>query len=223
MSIEDWRRQIAAYHGWVTFIDHEIGRLLDGLAEHGLREETVVVFSSDHGAFLTRHKMHDKGPAMYEDIYNVPFLVSGIDGLDATEDAFVSLLDVAPTFCDLAGADIPDTYDGRSLLDLAEGTTDWREHARGEFHGHQFAYQQRMIREDRYKLVLNAFDTNEFYDLRQDPSELDNRIGDSTYGSTVERLYDRLMAELRAEDDPFVTGPTRKLSKTRDIELEEYE
>ena len=149
--------------------------------------------------------------------------MNGIDGLATVEDAFVSLLDIAPTFCELAGADIPDTYDGRSLLELADGTADWREHARGEFHGHQFAYQQRMIREDRYKLVLNAFDTNEFYDLRQDPSELDNRIGDSTYGSTVERLYDRLMAELRAEDDPFVTGPTRKLSKTRDIELEEYE
>jgi len=205
LSIQDWRRQIAAYHGWVTFIDNEVGRLLDGLAEHGVREDTVVVFASDHGAFLTRHKMHDKGPAMYEDIYNVPFL------------------DIAPTFCDLAESAIPDAYDGRSLLELTGGSTDWREYARGEFHGHQFAYQQRMIRGDRYKLVLNAFDTNEFYDLQEDPHELDNRIGDPEYGAAIERLYDRLMTDLRAENDPFVTGPTRKLSVTSHVGLDDYE
>jgi len=223
LSIEDWRRQIAAYHGWVTFIDHQVGRLLDALDKRGVREDTIIVYTSDHGAFLTRHKMHDKGPAMYEDIYNIPFLVSGLDGFDDTEDRFVSLLDLAPTFCDAAGVDILETYDGLSLISLGDEGGQWRDHVRAEFHGHQFAYEQRMIREERYKLVLNAYDTDEFYDLQSDPNELDNRIGDPEYGADAKRIYQRLMAELRAEDDPFVTGPDRKVSKISDVGFEPYQ
>jgi arylsulfatase A-like enzyme len=222
LAIDDWRRQIAAYHGWVWFIDHEIGRLLDALEDAGIRENTVVVFTSDHGAFLTRHKMHDKGPAMYEDIYNVPFILNGIKGIDENEDAFVSLLDLAPTFCELAGSDVPETYDGRSLLTLSERTGDWRDHVRAEFHGHQFAYEQRMIRDDRYKLVLNAFDTNEFYDLHRDPNELHNQIGNPEYGATSNRLYNQLVDDLRAEGDPFAGESERKISKISDVGFDEH-
>lgn len=63
IPIEGWRQMIAAYHGWVTFIDEQVGRILDTFEELGVDDSTAVVFSTDHGAFLTRHKMHDKGPA----------------------------------------------------------------------------------------------------------------------------------------------------------------
>jgi arylsulfatase A-like enzyme len=136
IPLEDWRRIIAAYMGYVTFID-EVGRLLDALEELGAADDTLVVFSSDHGGFVTGHKMHDKGPAMYEDIYNVPFIVNG-PGFDGeAEDAFVSLLDLAPTFCEAAGVEIPDAYVGRSLFDLFRDDTDWREDVVAEFHGHK--------------------------------------------------------------------------------------
>jgi arylsulfatase A-like enzyme len=221
VPIEDWRRMIAAYHGWVTFIDHEVGRLLDVLDERGLAGDTAVVFTSDHGAFLTRHKMHDKGPAMYEDIYNVPFLTRGLgeDG-GRVEERFVSLLDLAPTFVDLAGGDVPDEYDGRSLLSI-DG--EWRDRITAEFHGHQFAYEQRMIRDDRHKLVLNEYDTAELYDLERDPNELDNRVGDPEYGEVAARLYDELMARLEAAGDSFVDGPIRKMSRASDVGIEGFE
>lgn len=225
LSIDDLRRYIAAYHGWVTFIDDQVGLLLDRLEEHGVAEDTLVVFTSDHGSFLTAHKMHDKGPAMYEDIYNVPLIASGLGESDPVEDRFVSLLDLAPTFLDIAGTPVPSTYDGRSLCELyadSPNAEDWREYITAEFHGHFFEYEQRMIRKGSYKLVLNQFDTPEFYDLSIDPNELNNRIDDPPYGSVIEELSHDLINHLAADDDPFVQLPRTKLSKTRAADLPSY-
>jgi len=225
IPIEDWRRMIAAYHGWVSFIDDQVGRILDALEEAGVDDSTAVVFSTDHGAFLTRHKMHDKGPAMYEDIYNIPFIAAGL-GLEDVEDRFVSLLDLPPTFLELAGVEVPGEYDGRSLLDLRGA--DWRESITAEFHGQFYSYEQRMIRTDRYKLVVNAFDTNEFYDLREDPNELTNEIGNPEYGAESAALYRELRERLDARGDDFFEGDwdpgeTWKISSTPAVGLDQYD
>lgn len=94
--------------------------------------------------------MNDKGPAVYEDIYNILFISYGLDAPDA-EDRFVSLLDLAPTFLKTAGVVIPSEYDGRSLFDLYRDEESGRDAVRAEFHGHQYPYEQRMIRDGRYK------------------------------------------------------------------------
>ncbi|MFB6147116.1 MAG: sulfatase-like hydrolase/transferase [Halobacteriaceae archaeon] len=223
LPVEAWRRLIAAYHGWVTFIDDQVGRILDALADRGVTDSTAVVFTSDHGAFLTRHKLHDKGPAMYEDVYRVPLLAAGL-GLDESDDRFVSLLDLPPTVLDLAGVDIPSAYDGQSLLDAG----DWRRAITGEFHGHFFGYEQRMLRTDRYKLVVNAYDTDECYDLEADPDELTNLVGDPAHGAEVAALYDELRDRLAARGDDFFAGPTGpgerwKLSTTTSAGLDPYD
>jgi arylsulfatase A-like enzyme len=217
IPIEDWYRIIAAYMGYVTFIDDEVGRLLDELDAQGVAEETAVLFTSDHGAFLTAHKLHDKGQAMYEDIYNVPFLARNLGFEDDVVEAFVSLLDLAPTFCDLAGAEIPEAYAGRSLLELAEGAEDWRPDIHAEFHGHQFPHEQRMLRTERYKFVLNQNDTAELYDLEEDPHEVDNVIGDPAYGEVSARCYDRLLQRLEAAGDELFADYDSKLTGTIDL------
>lgn len=226
IPIEDWRKMIAAYHGWVTFIDDQVGRILDSLEELGVDDSTAVVFSTDHGAFLTRHKMHDKGPAMYEDIYNIPFIAAGL-GLNDVENHFVSLLDLPPTFLDLADIEIPQEYDGRSLLDL-RSAADWRESITAEFHGHLYSYKQRMIRNDRYKLVINAYDTNEFYDMQDDPNELSNEIGNPEYGAEATALYRELREKLDSYEDGFFNGNNDpgenwKISNTTAAGLDTYE
>jgi arylsulfatase A-like enzyme len=214
LAIEDWHRYIAAYWGFVTLIDEQVGRVLAALDRLGVREETAVVFTSDHGAFLTAHKLHDKGPAMYEDIYNVPFVAEGLDVTGAREE-FVSLLDLAPTVLDLADTEIPDTYDGRSLLDLP--ADDWRPDVTAEFHGHFFPIEQRMLRTERYKLVYNERDRWELYDLHRDPNELDNRIGDPEYGDVAARLYDRLAERLAARGDDVLDAGQTKLTSVGDV------
>jgi len=218
LDTDDWRRIIAAYHGWVTFIDEQVGRLLDTLRELDLLETTAIVYTADHGGFVTSHKSHDKGPAMYEDIYNVPLIASGLasqgesGGLD---ERFVSLLDLPPTFLDIAGVETPDRYAGRSLFELNQ--EDWREAITAEFHGHKFAYEQRMIRTDQYKLVLNEADTAELYDLEADPHELTNRIGDPEYGSVAKELYERLAERLRNEGDRLPRRTRTKLSRVGSV------
>jgi arylsulfatase A-like enzyme len=225
LPIAAWREIVAAYHGWVTFIDHELGRLVDALDRLGVADETAVVFASDHGAFLTAHAMHDKGPAMYEDIYRVPLIATGIGGDGTGDDRLVSLLDVAPTVCDWAGVPVPDAYAGRSLVrEAGDGRSPaWRDAVRAEFHGHKFAYEQRMLVTDRYKLVLNAYDVPELYDLDSDPHELDNLIDDPEYGDVAARLHDRLLSDLRADGDPFVDGHPMMLTNASDVGIDGFD
>ena len=75
MPLETSRKLIAVYWGYVALIDREIGRVMDALQHLGLVEETAVFFTCDHGEFTGSHRLHDKGPAMYEDIYRTPGLV----------------------------------------------------------------------------------------------------------------------------------------------------
>ena len=164
------------------------------------------MFTADHGEFTGSHRLHDKGPAMYDDIYRVP-LIARVPGLPAgrTEARFASFLDVTPTILDLAGLPVPDYMDGRSLLPLIRGDepVPWREEIFAEFHGHHFPYPQRMIRTRRYKLVINPADINELYDLEADPDELQNRYEHAELRGVRHELMTRLYDELRGRGDNF--------------------
>jgi arylsulfatase A-like enzyme len=150
--------------------------------------------------------MQDKGPAMYDDTYHIPLLASMPGGLAGTsDDHMVSLIDLPPTFLDLAGAPVPDYFDGRSLVPLLQGehVADWREYIIAEFHGHHFPYPQRMIRTHTHKLVVNPPDIDELYDLVADPNELANQIDNPAYADVKRELFVALYRELRASGDNF--------------------
>ena len=114
---EQIRRCRAAYYGLVTHLDERIGRLLDALQEGGLREDTVVVYTSDHGEFIGEHGLWWKND-FYEHSSRVPLLVSwpGRFAAGARFEGAVSLLDLTRTLVDLAGAPDPGDLDGDSLL-----------------------------------------------------------------------------------------------------------
>lgn len=201
LSVAQWRKIVAIYQGYVTFIDDQVGRILDTLERHGVADNTAVLFTTDHGSFVTSHKNLDKGPLMYEDIYNVPMIARGL-GVDDVSDEFVSLLDLAPTFLDAAGIETPAVYEGRSLFDLGDDTDDWRNYVTAEFHGLNYPYEQRMLRTERYKLILNAGDVNELYDLVEDPHELTNHASNSEYSDVSAELRRILVDILNTRDDP---------------------
>jgi arylsulfatase A-like enzyme len=146
---------------------------------------------------------------MYEDIYRIPGLVSVPGGSPQARGELVSLIDLPATLLDIAG--IPDalTTDGRSLLPLVLGETPgWRSEIVAEFHGHHFAYAQRMIRDERYKLVVNPESIDELYDLALDPDELRNVHDVPTYRAIREELCARLYRELVARGDPAYSWMT---------------
>lgn len=205
MPIETSRKLIAVYHGYVALIDAQIARILEALERLGLTDTTAVFFSCDHGEFTGSHRLHDKGPAMYEDIYRtagilrVPGQAPGI-----VRDEFVSLMDCTATILELAGLDASPAVDSRSLLPLT--TSDevaWQPDIVCEFHGHHFPYPQRMLREDRYKLVVNPDSVNELYDLELDPDELLNVYTHPEMEPIRARMLARLYRLLRERGDKF--------------------
>ncbi|MDO5060071.1 MAG: sulfatase-like hydrolase/transferase [Actinomycetaceae bacterium] len=203
-SNDEWKKLIAIYWGYVAMIDHEIGLVRAELERLGLADETAVFFTADHGEFTGAHRMNDKGPAMYEDIYNIPMLVH-IPGIShhGSNDAFVSLLDVPATIMDLAGLDASKVEDGRSLVDLTRGkeVPDWREDIILEFHGHHFPLQQRGLRTRDFKLVINPESVNELYDLRHDPYEMNNVYDAPAYHEIRTELSKNLHRQLVERGD----------------------
>ncbi|WP_320781778.1 sulfatase-like hydrolase/transferase [Streptomyces sp. CRN 30] len=204
MPIEVTRKLIAVYWGYVTLIDEQIGRILTRLDELGLTDDTSVFFTADHGEFTGAHRLHDKGPAMYEDIYRIPGIVRVPGQQPRVRDEFVSLTDCTATVLELAGADPSPATDSRSLLSLVRGEEpEWPKELLAEFHGHHFPYPQRMLREERYKLVVNPESVNELYDLDADPHELSNRYTHPEFEAVRRRMMRRLYDLLRERGDNF--------------------
>jgi len=205
-SWETWQRVIAAYWGYVTLIDQQIGRILQTLDDCGLADTTTVIFSADHGGFVGNHRLADKGPAMYDDVYRIPMIVrhpsSNAGGV--VSDSFVTLMDIMPTVLDIADVDSPDTLDATSYLPvLDDSDAGNHDSVFAEFHGHHFPYPQRMIRTKDFKLVVNPPDVNELYDLCVDPHELNNLYEHPAYEDVKVRLMTRLYRRLHDLGDNF--------------------
>ncbi len=220
---DQWRKLIAVYWGYVALIDYEIGRVLAVLEELGLATSTAVFFTADHGEFTGSHRLNDKGPAMYDDIYRVPCIVALPDEGPRVRDEFVTLPDLTAAILDWAGVDTMIAVDGRSVLPLVRGdeVPDWRSDLVAEFHGHHFHYQQRMLRTRTHKLVVSPESINELYDLDADPDELVNtyqvplmdgvrrQMCRRLYAALVERgdlVFARWMAATIDMDVPVVGG-----------------
>ncbi|MGC7096084.1 sulfatase-like hydrolase/transferase [Amycolatopsis lurida] len=202
MPLELTRKLIAVYWGYVSLIDEQIGRILSTMDSLGLSDDTAVLFTADHGEFTGAHRLHDKGPAMYEDIYRIPGIVRVPGAEPRVSTEFATLTDCTATILELAGCDTAPAVDSRSLLPLVRGEpVSWREELVAEFHGHHFPYPQRMIRDERYKLVVNPESVNELYDLAEDPHELRNRYPELP--EVRRRLLRRLYHLLRERGDNF--------------------
>ncbi len=201
-----WREAMAKYFGFVTFIDDQIGRILDALDERGL--EPAVFHTADHGDFTGSHRQFNKGPMMYEDTYHVPLVVRwpGVVDPGTVREEFVRLHDLMPTFLELGDVEPPDGIDARSLLPLLRGETpaNWPETVFAEYHGDEFGlYSQRMVRDDRYKYVYNTPDVDELYDLERDPHELHNLVDHPAYEEPRRRLRNELARWMDETDDPI--------------------
>ncbi len=205
LTTEQSRKVLAVSRGYVALLDYEMGRVLDALVDLGLTDDTAVFFTSDHGEFTGAHRLHDKGPAMYDDIYRTCGLLRVPGGpAGVVRDEFVSLIDCTATILDLAGLDPAPAVDSRSLLPLT-GTqaVAWDDAIVGEFHGHHFPYVQRMLRTATHKLVVNPESVNELYDLVRDPDELSNTYALPEYREVRDAMLADLYRRLVERGDNF--------------------
>ena len=208
------REAMALTCGMIAMIDDAVGALLAILAETGLRENTVVVFTSDHGDYLGDFGLMLKGPMLTRGVTRVPFLWS-----DPAEnfggkasDALCSTVDIAPTILARAGLSPYNGMQGREFLSVARGDAPAREEALIEFEdnavkmGFEKAPVARALLTPRHRLTLYlGCEWGELYDLREDPRETRNLWDDPARSKIrrelTERLARRMMAE--AETSPF--------------------
>lgn len=211
---ERWAPIVAYYLGVVALIDQQVGRILAKLDELGLKEETLVVYTSDHGDLCGGHGMIDKHYVMYDDVMRVPLMMRWPGKLRAghTEAAFVtSALDLATTFCTVVGIEPPETFQGHDLIALANCGQPPRALVFGSYHGAQFgAYSQRMVRTRAWKYIWNPTAEDELYDLAADPGELHNRAADPACSEILRTLRGELVAWMAAIKDPLLNEWTRR-------------
>ncbi|TQM10858.1 sulfatase family protein [Pseudonocardia kunmingensis] len=204
----------AAYYAMVTLVDDEVGRILDALEAEGLAEDTVVVFTSDHGEMLGDHQLMLKGPFHYDCAVRVPLIVRWPGRFaPARRTELVQWVDLAPTFLDLAGVAPSPRHQGASLRGLLIGEdTAWRDWALCQYRDSGHAYDPpvhaTMLRHDRWKLVVHhgapasrRERTGELYDLESDPDELVNRWADPGHRDVRVELQELLIDVLVGVED----------------------
>lgn len=176
-----YQRYLQDYLACVQSVDDSVGRLMDWLDANGLRENTLVIYTSDQGFFLGDHGLYDKR-FMYEPSTRMPFLARWPAGIKpgTLSDALANNTDFAPTFLELAGVPIPADMQGRSLAPLFAGGTpaDWRHETYYRYYhdpGHHNTHAHYGLRTDTHKLIhFWKQDQWELYDLISDPDELKN-------------------------------------------------
>lgn len=204
---EEWKTVIAYSHAHIALVDEAIGRVLDAIDRLGLTDSTAVVFASDHGDMEGAHNRFDKGAYFYEEVWRVPLIIRMPDAMPATQDAFVSLLDIGETLFSLIGSESPSDQPraGRDLLPLVGVTTrpaGWDQVAYGVYYRYNgYSFEVRAIRNARYKYVWNPQATDEFYDLQTDPHEMKNLSGQPQPSDPENDLRDQLLAWLRGIGD----------------------
>ena len=190
------RRGRAGYYGLITYLDDKIGRLLDTLDEIGQRENTLVVYVSDHGEMNGEHGMWRKSN-FYEQSSRIPLMMAWPGHLPEGKRVpeVVSLVDLTATLVDVAGGRPITPLDGDSLLPLARGeTSDWKDEAFAEDLAHGVSGPMAMLRRGRYKLTYSLGDEVELYDLEDDPGEFRNLAGERMYADIIQDMTERLLS-----------------------------
>lgn len=238
---EDFHLCPKEFLGCNTFVDFEIGRVLDAVKEFA--DDSVIIYTSDHGDMMYSHSLTGKGPAMYEEITHIPLLIKGF-GKGKNHNP-VSHINLAPTIFDILGVPKTKMFEGNSILpELTDKSTRVNDYIFMEFGRYEVdhdgfgGYQPvRAAFDGRYKLVINLMDTDEFYDLEQDPDEMNNEIHNPEYDKEKKRLHKAVLDQMYETRDPFrgyywenrhwnpdttyQTWDSRKMTRQR--ENEEYE
>jgi len=218
-----------AFYATLTHIDHQIRVVVGYLRENGLLDNTIVVFTSDHGHMIGEHGLWCMTP-FYEMSARIPLIILPAKGDDRIEpglrdDRLAEFGDIMPTLLELAGIEIPEQVDRMSLVRPERRAHLYGEHGLG-------AAAMRMIRADQYKLIYypvgNRF---QLFDLGNDPRECRDLAGDPAHGENLERLKELLVSELYGEDlewlrdgeliglpdEPYVPSPDRSLRGQRGL------
>jgi len=208
VSDDEWREILACYYGRITELDGQVARVLDALESTDQMENTIVIFTSDHGRYVGSHGLEAHNFGAFEEIYNVPLVVAGPGvAKGVTTDAIVGFHDLCPTILELAGEEPFDALDSVSFVDLLKdpnGAAGNHRQGYAEYFGTRFRLTQRVYWEDDWKFVFNGFDFDELYNLADDPWEMNNLAAEPEHADRVRHM---------------MTGVWRRMHETGDTTL----
>ena len=196
-----YQRYMKNYLATVRAVDENVGRMLKYLDDHDLAENTIVIYSSDQGFYLGEHGWYDKR-WMFEESFKMPFVIRwpGVIKAGSMPRELIQNIDYAPTFAEIAGAEVPGSVQGESLVPLLAGKSEqWERdslyYAYYEV-GEHAVPQHFGVRTDRFKLIyFSATDEWNMFDLQRDPQEMVSVYDRAKYKKTRQRLsveYERL-------------------------------
>lgn len=206
-----WRNYIGGYYALVTEIDHCIGEIMKALDEAGIQDETIVIYTSDHGDFVGNHGMVEKcasGHNVYEDILNVPLMIKipGNKNKGKRTAELVTLADVLPTLVDVLDLKLPEAKYPIQGESLAKVMIDNEKMGRDYIVSESWTQATVITRDSKLGIMLDPnpvrpnYDFREFgdmfFDMKKDPVEVNNLIKDKQYKKEV--------AKLRSYYDDFV-------------------
>ncbi|MDD4098882.1 MAG: sulfatase-like hydrolase/transferase [Lentisphaeria bacterium] len=192
------RIYLAHLYGLISLVDDQVGRVLDTLQEQGLRQDTMVLFTSDHGDFSSDYGIIGKSWSMDERLLRTPLLVAGPEiAPGATSDALVENIDVLPTLLDFCSLAIPRQVQGRSFLPVLQGRR--REHkdnafAFNLFHDHEHTVTRAAVIGKRWKWVESSDFPGELYDLQNDPKERTNLAAQPELQAVIAKCQRELLS-----------------------------
>ena len=200
-KLADARR---AFYALCTHIDHQMRVIIGTLREEDLLDNTVIVFTSDHGEMLGEHELYAKR-VMYEMSANIPMIISGPPKdmrvlQNSVDDRLIGLQDVMPTLLDLAGLDIPETCTGISMIGESQRESLYCEAMEG-------LTATRMITDKQYKLIwYPAGNRLQLFDIMNDPQEANDLSGDASHSDILDDLTNNLIDELYGIDKEWQGG-----------------
>ncbi len=213
MSPFDHRMIRAAYWAMCDNVDAQVGRILNALEKTGQMNNTIVIYTSDHGEMLGDHGIYCKGPYFYDCAIRVPLIISWPEMIQPGQSsALVELTDLAPTILDAVGLQHHSGMQGRSLWPLLSGESPRNRHRDDVYCEYYNACERRggpqphltMVRTKAHKLVLDHTSAHgELYDLEQDPRESANQWADLWYSSVKIDLLVRLCNRMAWTVDPL--------------------
>lgn len=195
---EDTRQQLADYFACITGLDHHIGRVFQQLKDMGEWDNTLIVFTGDNGLSLGEHGLFGKQNLYEFGGMHVPCVIAGPGIAKGRSEAFIYLMDLFPTFCDLGGAKIPEGVEGRSLAPILFGKT---AKVRDVLYT-GYRNCQRAVRDDRWKLIRYPLvGKTQLFDLQTDPHELTNLADNPAHAAKVAEMTALLQKEMERYGD----------------------
>ena len=203
MTKQDHLECIRNYYAMITEIDYEYGKIIDLLEAKGELENTIIIFTSDHGEALASHGIYAKNLAAFEEIYRIPMIIAGPGIKENKEsDDLVSSMDLCPTILDLFDQKEISNIDSSSFKNiLCTEEVNTIEKCFAEYDGTRLQLKQRVLWYKNLKYIFNGFDYDELYDLDSDPNEMINLIDSDNHKNERQMMIKLYWEELKKNGD----------------------